>query len=103
MSAIACPACLEPMELFKSKTGKPYLTCRPCGTQFFVRNPEGVEKFSARHGEDWRKAPAVGASRQVEPKSPNNVLPEVKPEVKPTPQPKPEPVKKGRSLGPLIR
>jgi hypothetical protein len=30
-----------------SKSGKPYFVCDPCGTQFFVRRKEGIERLDA--------------------------------------------------------
>jgi predicted RNA-binding Zn-ribbon protein involved in translation (DUF1610 family) len=42
-----CPLCAARLEVRTSKKQKPYLVCDPCGVQMFVRNPSGVQKFTA--------------------------------------------------------
>lgn len=97
MSAIACPACGQPMELFRNKAGKPYASCRPCGAQFFIRNQAGVVAFSARHPDEWRTAPVMGAA----PTNPSPDVDEPAPVIEqPATDVKPEkksPAKKGGS------
>jgi transcription elongation factor Elf1 len=41
-----CPVCREPLNVRKSKKGKPYVTCSRCALQMFVRGEEGVKAFN---------------------------------------------------------
>ena len=41
-----CPVCMRPHEVKRTKKGKPYLTCDPCGIQLFVRGPAGIAEFN---------------------------------------------------------
>jgi DNA-directed RNA polymerase subunit RPC12/RpoP len=54
MASNPCPACGEQVDVTRTKSGKPYLSCEGCGYQGFVRGRKGVERFTARHGESWK-------------------------------------------------
>ena len=41
-----CPVCVDPREVRKTKKGKPYFICDPCGIQVFVRGPAGIDAFN---------------------------------------------------------
>src|SRR5215471_3833334 len=42
---IPCLLCTKELEQRTDKNGKPYFVCDPCGTQFFVRRKQGIEKL----------------------------------------------------------
>ena len=41
-----CPICKDPLDVRKSKKGKPYVVCDCCGVQMFVRNRVGIGAFN---------------------------------------------------------
>ena len=45
MAVLACFLCTQQLEQRTSKNGKPYFVCYACGTQFFVRGKQGIEKL----------------------------------------------------------
>jgi hypothetical protein len=44
---LPCGLCGRGLDQRTDKNGKPYFVCDPCGTQFFVRRQEGIERLSA--------------------------------------------------------
>ena len=40
-----CCVCGEGLEVRKTKKGKPYVICNPCGMQMFVRVESGIQRF----------------------------------------------------------
>jgi DNA-directed RNA polymerase subunit RPC12/RpoP len=45
MPFLPCILCGKKLDQRTDKNGKPYFTCDPCGTQFFVRRKQGMEKL----------------------------------------------------------
>lgn len=45
MAVLPCFLCGNKLEQRTAKNGKPYFVCDPCGTQFFVRRKQGIEKL----------------------------------------------------------
>jgi DNA-directed RNA polymerase subunit RPC12/RpoP len=45
MTVIPCVLCGKDLEQRADKHKKPYFVCDPCGTQFFVRRKQGIEKL----------------------------------------------------------
>src|ERR1700737_1754999 len=45
MPFLPCILCGKKLDERTDKKGKPYFTCDPCGTQFFVRRKQGIEKL----------------------------------------------------------
>ena len=45
MPFLPCILCGKKLDQRTDKNGKPYFTCDPCGTQFFVRRKQGIEKL----------------------------------------------------------
>ena len=45
MPFLPCILCGKRLDQRTDKNGKPYFTCDPCGTQFFVRRKQGMEKL----------------------------------------------------------
>jgi len=45
MAVIPCILCGKDLEQRTDKNRKPYFVCDPCGTQFFVRRKQGIEKL----------------------------------------------------------
>jgi DNA-directed RNA polymerase subunit RPC12/RpoP len=45
MTVIPCVLCGKDLEQRTTKNKKPYFVCDPCGTQFFVRRKQGIEKL----------------------------------------------------------
>ena len=45
MLFLPCILCGKRLDQRTDKNGKPYFTCDPCGTQFFVRRKQGMEKL----------------------------------------------------------
>src|ERR1700676_1571194 len=46
MAFLPCFLCGKELEQRTAKSGKPYFVCDPCGTQFFVRRKQGIEKLA---------------------------------------------------------
>lgn len=46
MSFLPCILCGKKLDQRTDKNGKPYFICEPCGTQFFVRRKQGIEKLA---------------------------------------------------------
>lgn len=46
MPFLPCILCGEKLDQRTDKNGKFYFTCDPCGTQFFIRRKQGIEKLS---------------------------------------------------------
>jgi hypothetical protein len=46
MAALPCFLCGNQLDQRTSKNGKPYFVCDQCGTQFFVRRKQGIEKLA---------------------------------------------------------
>jgi hypothetical protein len=51
MPSIPCILCGKQLERRTDKNGKSYFTCDPCGTQYFVRRKQGIEKLERLMGE----------------------------------------------------
>jgi hypothetical protein len=45
MPFLPCILCGEKLDQRTDKNGKFYFTCDPCGTQFFIRRRQGIEKL----------------------------------------------------------
>jgi len=45
MPFLPCILCGKKQDQRTDKNGKPYFTCDPCGTQYFVRRKQGIEKL----------------------------------------------------------
>lgn len=45
MPFLPCILCGKNLDQRTDKNGKPYFTCDPCGTQFFIRRKRGMEKL----------------------------------------------------------
>jgi chaperonin cofactor prefoldin len=45
MEFLPCILCGKELDQRKDKNGKPYFTCDPCGTQYFIRRQQGIEKL----------------------------------------------------------
>jgi hypothetical protein len=45
MPFLPCILCGEKLDQRTDKNGKFYFTCDPCGTQFFIRRKQGIEKL----------------------------------------------------------
>jgi chaperonin cofactor prefoldin len=45
MPFLPCILCGEKLDQRTDKNGKFYFTCDPCGTQFFIRRAQGMEKL----------------------------------------------------------
>jgi chaperonin cofactor prefoldin len=45
MPFLPCILCGKRLDQRTDKNGKPYFTCDPCGTQFFIRRKQGIEKL----------------------------------------------------------
>ena len=45
MPFLPCILCGRKLDQRTDKNGKPYFTCDPCGTQFFIRRKRGMEKL----------------------------------------------------------
>ena len=45
MPVLPCFLCGKELDQRMAKTRKPYFVCDPCGTQFFVRRKQGIEKL----------------------------------------------------------
>jgi hypothetical protein len=45
VDAINCILCDRQLEKRTDKNGKPYFVCDTCGTQFFVRGPNGIRNL----------------------------------------------------------
>ena len=64
-----CPICACPLDVRKSKKGRPYLVCDADGLQMFVRNDSGVRAFErlVAEGENrdtWRRLADLQARYQ---------------------------------------
>ncbi len=46
MAFLPCFLCGKELEQRTAKTNKPYFCCDACGTQFFVRRKQGIEKLA---------------------------------------------------------
>lgn len=46
MPYLPCILCGKKLDQRTDKNGKFYFTCDPCGTQFFVRRHQGIEKLA---------------------------------------------------------
>jgi len=46
MPAIPCFLCGKQLKRRIDKNRKPYFICDPCGTQIFIRRPQGIENLS---------------------------------------------------------
>jgi chaperonin cofactor prefoldin len=51
MPFLPCILCGKKLDQRTDKNGKPYFICNPCGTQFFVRRKQGIEKLEELIGE----------------------------------------------------
>jgi chaperonin cofactor prefoldin len=51
MPFLPCILCGKKLDQRTDKNGKPYFICNPCGTQFFVRRKQGMEKLEELIGE----------------------------------------------------
>jgi chaperonin cofactor prefoldin len=49
MPLLPCILCGKQLEQRTDKNGKFYFTCDPCGTQFFIRRKQGIEKLEELH------------------------------------------------------
>jgi len=46
MSCLPCILCARKLEKrISKKNGKPYFVCDPCGTQFFIRRKQGIDRL----------------------------------------------------------
>jgi chaperonin cofactor prefoldin len=45
MPSLPCILCGKTLDRRTDKNGKFYFTCDPCGTQFFIRRKQGIEKL----------------------------------------------------------
>lgn len=45
MPFLPCILCAEKLDQRTDKNGKFYFTCDPCGTQFFIRRKQGIERL----------------------------------------------------------
>src|SRR5437870_162887 len=46
MSFLPCILCARKLEKrISRKNGKPYFVCDPCGTQFFIRRKQGIDRL----------------------------------------------------------
>src|SRR5579859_5115931 len=59
-----CLLCGEPMEIYASGNGKPYLDCFGCGVQVFIRRNSSVAQFDKQYGTDYKKHPSPTAAKQ---------------------------------------
>lgn len=50
-TSFPCCICEVPLDVRKTKNGKPYVICDPCGMQMFVRNRDGIGKFEKLIGQ----------------------------------------------------
>lgn len=68
-----CICCGDELEVRRTKTDKPFVSCHPCGFQGFIRGKKGIDKFAAKYGEGWKGAkttsaePAAAAPKGKEP------------------------------------
>src|ERR1700674_4573235 len=51
MPILPCILCGKKLDQRTDKNGKFYFTCDPCGTQFFIRRNQGIEKLKELIGE----------------------------------------------------
>jgi hypothetical protein len=51
MPSIPCILCGKQLERRTDKNGKSYFTCDPCGTQYFIRRKQRIEKLERLMGE----------------------------------------------------
>lgn len=56
-----CICCGEELEVKRTKTDKPFVSCPPCGFQGFIRAKKGIEKFETKYGAEWRGAKMTAA------------------------------------------
>lgn len=56
-----CICCGDELEVKRTKTEKPFVSCPPCGFQGFIRGKKGIDKFEAKYGADWRGAKKTDA------------------------------------------
>lgn len=45
MAVLPCILCGNELDERAAKNGKPYFVCDPCGTQYFVRGKQGIQKL----------------------------------------------------------
>jgi DNA-directed RNA polymerase subunit RPC12/RpoP len=56
-----CICCGDELEVKRTKTEKPFVSCAPCGFQGFIRGKAGIQKFEAKYGDDWKGAKKTAA------------------------------------------
>lgn len=79
---VPCLLCGEPMEIYASGNGKPYLDCFGCGVQVFIRRNSSVNRFDQLYGTAYKGNPSPTAAKTKAASEP---------EPKPTPAPEPKP------------
>jgi hypothetical protein len=65
MPSIPCILCGKQLERRTDKNGKSYFTCDPCGTQYFIRRKQGIEKLERLMGELNKHGVLIRANAQT--------------------------------------
>jgi len=65
MPSIPCILCGKQLDQRTDKNGKFYFTCDPCGTQYFVRRKQGIEKFERLMGELSKHGALINTGTQT--------------------------------------
>jgi hypothetical protein len=65
MPSIPCILCGKQLERRTDKNGKSYFTCDPCGTQYFIRRKQGIEKLERLMGELNKQGVLIRANAQT--------------------------------------
>jgi hypothetical protein len=65
MPSIPCILCGKQLERRTDKNGKSYFTCDPCGTQYFIRRKQGIEKLERLMGELNKHGALIRANAQT--------------------------------------
>lgn len=65
MPSIPCILCGKQLERRTDKNGKSYFTCDPCGTQYFVRRKQGIEKLERLMGELNKHGALINTAAQT--------------------------------------
>jgi hypothetical protein len=65
MPSIPCILCGKQLERRTDKNGKSYFTCDPCGTQYFIRRKQGIEKLERLMSELNKHGVLIRANAQT--------------------------------------
>jgi len=65
MQSIPCILCGKQLDRRTDKNGKSYFTCDPCGTQYFVRRKQGIEKLERLMGELNKNGALINTGAQT--------------------------------------